>query len=94
MTEQQPVIHLAGLAIHIGPLLRQRCAWCGAVLIDENLTGMMSTDGSGYSSWTPGALVSTTGDHRAASQGWIVEHEEGAHLPDGCCGTLDPAVTL
>lgn len=30
--------HLAGVDVQIGTQLRQRCSWCGAVLIDEDLS--------------------------------------------------------
>lgn len=31
------MVHLAGFHLIIGPRLRQRCAWCGATLIDKDL---------------------------------------------------------
>lgn len=30
-------IHIAGLGVRIGDLVRQRCAWCDAILIDLDL---------------------------------------------------------
>jgi hypothetical protein len=39
------VIHVAGLDITVDTRLRQRCGWCGATLIDEDLAGVMVPDG-------------------------------------------------
>lgn len=30
-------VHWAGAWLRVGPRLRQRCAWCGAILIDVDL---------------------------------------------------------
>lgn len=41
MTQLQPVTHIAGMDITIaGRRLRQRCAWCGAILIDSDLANV------------------------------------------------------
>jgi len=34
------VVHIAGAVVQVGPLVRQRCSWCGAVLLDDDLRGM------------------------------------------------------
>lgn len=33
-----PVIHVAGVAMRVTDHIRQRCSWCGAVLIDVDIT--------------------------------------------------------
>lgn len=83
------MIHIAGVYVQLGPLLRQRCAWCGAVLIDYNLDNMaMAGESTTPATWPPGALI-------AVDEGlsYVVEHRDGEQLPEGSCGKLDPAVT-
>lgn len=38
MTEIPEIVHLAGPDITMNAHLRQRCVWCGYVLIDQDLT--------------------------------------------------------
>lgn len=97
-----PVIHIAGLDVRVGTLRRQRCAWCGAVLLDEDLAAIQVGLPPGKSeaqaradgdldppgAWPVGELVARDG---AAT--YVVEHEDGAVLPEGCCAKLDPEVT-
>lgn len=86
------ITHIAGLVMHIGPLLRQRCGWCGATLIDEDLSRVMVmiSDGREPSvpTWEVGSLVAIDG---AAS--YIVDHNDGDQLPADACAQLDPTVT-
>jgi hypothetical protein len=96
----QPVIHIAGPHIQVGPQLRQRCAWCGGLLIDYNLALIavsipegkteetMTDEERRPGTWQPGGLVAVDGNAQ-----WTVEHEDGAELPDGACGKLDPEAT-
>ncbi|HZB28951.1 MAG TPA: hypothetical protein VE465_02175 [Streptosporangiaceae bacterium] len=87
------VIHIAGPDITVGHHLRQRCAWCGATLIDDDLTRLAVPAGQDPrpATWTVGALVEVDGDNPRAS--WVVEHVDGDPLPDNACGALDPAAT-
>ena len=39
------VIHIAGLDIQVGAQLRQRCGWCGAVIVDYDLARTASPCG-------------------------------------------------
>lgn len=84
------MIHIAGLDVQVGNQLRQRCSWCGACLIDLDLTRIAVPEGQDPrpGTWPIGGLVS---DDRGVA--FVVEHEDGDQLPDGCCGKLDPAVT-
>ena len=84
------VIHIAGAQVQIGPLLRQRCSWCGAMLCDYDLTRIAVPEGQDPrpGMWGQGDLVAVDGN-----ASWVVDHEDGAELPDGACGKLDPAVT-
>lgn len=87
------------LDVEVGPHLRQRCAWCGAVLVDCDLrtvAGIVITsegteplDDPRPSTWPVGKLVRHDGPM------WvIVEHEDGAQLPPECCAALPPSVTV
>lgn len=94
------VIHIAGPHIQVGPQLRQRCSWCGALLLDYNLAltavsipegkteETMTDEDRRPGTWQYGDLVAVDGNAK-----WTVDHEDGAELPDGCCGKLDPEVT-
>ncbi len=38
MSAPTTITHVAGIMLGFGSLRRQRCGWCGALLIDEDLT--------------------------------------------------------
>jgi hypothetical protein len=86
------VVHIAGPAIQVGGYLRQRCAWCGAVLLDYALACTCADVSAGEdprpATWPDGGLVAVDG-----SAQYVVPHIDGADLPVGSCGLLDPAVT-
>lgn len=84
------VIHIAGPDIQVGPQLRQRCAWCGAVLLDYDLERIAVPVGQDPrpATWPAGDLVAVDG-----GASWVVDHKDGEELPDGACGKLDFAVT-
>jgi hypothetical protein len=88
--EVTAVIHIAGPLIAIGHYRRQRCAWCGAVLGDHDLTRIAVPEGQPFEPpcWPEGDLIAIDGNAT-----WVVKHEHGQLLPDGACGKLDPAVT-
>lgn len=94
------VVHIAGADVQVGPVVRQRCSWCGCVLIDADLSRMAFQIGSfpegqepRPAMWPIGALVRVEGDppHFRASS--LVEHQDGEPVPPECCAALDPAVT-
>ena len=85
------VIHIAGPDVRYGALLRQRCSWCGAVLIDYDLRLIMVPVGQDPmpATWPFGELVAVDGPM------WrVVPHADGQPLPPGSCVNLDPAVTV
>lgn len=84
------VVHIAGIDATVGHWLRQRCAWCGAVLIDYELDCMAVPVGQDPTPgrWPPGQLVLVDGPMQA-----LVEHDDGADLPGNACALLDPEVT-
>jgi hypothetical protein len=86
------ITHIAGQRIIIDNFVRQRCAWCGAVLVDQDVThiAVMTSDDPGVHdpgvpTWPVGALVTLDGN-----AAWVVE---GNRMPADACGKLDPAVT-
>lgn len=77
-------IHIAGFPVRVGNRQRQRCAWCGVVLIDDDLANMAVFPADAPiegSKFEPNALVAVDGPGS-----WIVRHENGAPLPAGWCG--------
>lgn len=84
------VIHIAGIDVQVGSRVRQRCSWCGAVLMDFDLATINVEVGSDPKPprWEPGRLVARDG-----VVSYVVTHRDGDRLPHGSCGLLDPAVT-
>lgn len=81
------MIHVAGTPIAIGSLRRQLCCWCGAVLINDDISTIMVADGEAYGgAFSVGALV------RVEGNGSYVESilSDGplafADMPVGWCG--------
>lgn len=87
------VVHIAGLETQIGHHLRQRCGWCGAVIIDHDLTRIAVPAGQDPrpGTWPPGRLVEVSDGNPRGS--WTVRHADGDPLPPNACGALDPAAT-
>lgn len=86
-----PVVHIVGLDVQVGTRVRQRCAWCGAIIEDidhANVAVPVDQDPGPCPTWEIGALVAIDGNHR-----YVVAHEDGAKLPPGSCALLDPEVT-
>jgi hypothetical protein len=84
-----PVTHIAGVDVMIGGRrLRQRCAWCGAVLLDYDLTrvAMLGDDPEPPATWPPGRLVRVDGPMSTT----LEEEEE---LPDDACASVHDEVT-
>lgn len=88
MTE---IVHIAAQPVTIGDqLLRQRCAWCGATLLDYDLTRIAVPAGQDPtpSTWPTGELIAVDGPWST-----VVDHADGDPLPDTSCGRLAPEVT-
>jgi hypothetical protein len=85
------VVHITGMYVRIENLLRQRCAWCGAVLIDYDLANVAVPEGQDPTpaTWPVGELVRVDGPMTA-----VVEHTDGDSLPEDACARLDPRVTV
>jgi len=90
------IIHIAGVDITLhGTHLRQRCSWCGYVLMEYDLTrvavpiGQDPTPGR----WEIGALVAVDGDCSWTVEPEFSESGEQNKLPDGACALLPPEMT-
>jgi len=84
-------IHIAGMPVWIGDRwMRQRCAWCGEVLLNYDLSLVAVPVGqeSDPGTWEIGALVLMDGGMAA-----VVPHADGDPLPDEACAKRDPEVT-
>ena len=96
-------VHVAGQwVLWDGRYLRQRCSWCGTLLIDVDMSMIQvaipagktedqaRTDGDlDYPTWQIGALVAFDG----AAPFVIAVPGDMVTVPDDCCMKLDPAVT-
>ncbi|WP_166345038.1 hypothetical protein [Phytoactinopolyspora limicola] len=96
MTSTNAVVHIAGPETQVGPRLRQRCAWCGALLLDYDLAHIAVPDGQDPrpSTWPVGAMVSVRDVCDGVRESWQVTADPGCgRLPDNACGAIDPEVT-
>lgn len=84
------MIHIAGPDITVGEFLRQRCGWCGALLLDYDLSRVAVPVGQDPrpATWTLGDLVLRDGNMSV-----VVPHNDGDPLPEEACARLDPAAT-
>jgi len=101
------VVHIIGMDVTVdGHLRRQRCAWCGQLLVNDDLSRMawtLNEDGSDPGPpgpWPMGALVEIVGDSKPEPgevlgfRGMRIVEVEDGKLPDNACARLDPEVTL
>lgn len=81
--------------MQVGCRLRQRCAWCGAVLADYDLTrlAVFPAPPPGQevrpAMWGVQDLIRVDGNAYM-----VVDHEEGADLPADACARIDDEVTV
>jgi|WetSurMetagenome_2_1015567.scaffolds.fasta_scaffold380522_2 hypothetical protein len=75
--------HFAGVEIQINTDLRQRCAWCGEMLIDYDLSRVAVPEGQDPrpSTWPVGSIVEVDG-----CLSYVVDHDDGSPLPADTCG--------
>ena len=76
------IIHIAGLDIQVGSKLVQRCAWCGALLVNYDLERIAVPVGQDPrpATWEIGRLVAIDG-----AVSCTVAHTDGDSLPEGTC---------
>lgn len=88
--------HLAGSRLECGGRVRQRCEWCGAVLIDVDRTRIAAVvpDGAGpgwqpeVPTWPAGRWVEVDG-----SMSVLLAEDNTGRSPENSCMRLDPEVT-
>lgn len=76
------MIHIAGNNVQVNQLLRQRCAWCGFMLIDYDLDRVavpVGQVGQAPAIWPVGALVEIDGN-----ASWVVYYDEQQLPPNAC----------
>lgn len=85
MGDTRGTVHFVGIDVQIGTLLRQRCAWCGDVLLDYDLERLAVPVGQqeGPATWPVGTLVEVDGNAT-----WAVEHDAADPLPENTCARL------
>ena len=86
------VVHITGLPLVVqGHLARQRCAWCGAVLVDEDLSCVAVADGTKYNPFweMDRALEIEASDDGSVVRSSIIETLDGL-LPDNACTPARP----
>ena len=76
------VTHIAGPEIVVqGRWMRQRCSWCGAILINYDLDTVASSDGKQPGSFEVGKMVDVSG----ISPVWCGVNNSNT-LPSSFCG--------
>lgn len=93
-TEEGEVVHISAQPIKIGNRVRQRCAWCGAIIDDTDLAGLAvaltpgETEPQPYPMWPVNVLIARNGNAT------YVVADDGTTTPPNCCVRLDPEVTV
>lgn len=94
------VVHVAGPEIEVkgdSHWLRQRCSWCGACIVDVDLTRVALEVVEGEEdtpvvdrvpTWEVGALVAHDGN-----VWYVVNMEDEGKMPPEACMMTDPEVT-
>lgn len=79
------IVHIVGPVTDIGPRRRQRCTWCGTILLDYDLTRIaLQRDDDAAPAFPAGALLEVDGNCRA-----VLAHEDGAPLPANACDAVE-----
>lgn len=84
------VTHIAAPALHIfGMYIRQRCAWCGTIILEYDLNRVAVPEGTDPmpATWAPMVMVRVDGHMSAEVE--PVEEDGNIKLPMDSC-TFDP----
>lgn len=87
----EAVAHLAGGEVQYnaedGAHLRQRCAWCGATLIDVNLDRIQVPVGQEgpYPTWPVGGFVETYSPDQQGGMWASIDWVSGTPVPANAC---------
>lgn len=80
------MIHIVGFPVQVGHHFVQRCAWCGEVIEDVDLSLVAispnadGSTGSGWMPWPIGELIDICEGSRS-----VIAHKDGDPIPIGCC---------
>ena len=103
------LVHLAAQPLRAANLIRQRCAWCGALIDEHDLDRIAVAIGPGETEADARrSLVNDDGTPAGGWEGlvavdvcegvvtakWAVPDPEDGKIPADSCMNLDPGVTL
>jgi hypothetical protein len=75
-------IHIVGNGVMVGTVSRQRCAWCGFLLMDDDWAAMATGPGSSAAPhWWPDGELIEVGDNWKS----VIQHPKSEPLPPACC---------
>jgi hypothetical protein len=106
MDDLDGVVHIVGPDTIVNGRRRQRCLWCGALLVDDNLAAMGwpldedGTDPGPPAPWKVGTFMEVLGEIaqgdysiRTTADDPGPDETGNTPLPDRCCAILDPEIT-
>ena len=90
MSNSKAVTHIVGHAVVVqGHLCRQRCAWCGVMLVDVDAELIATTGSVNYDPFfTIGALLEV--ESIGPVTRWSIVEAHGGILPDNACTPARP----
>jgi hypothetical protein len=87
-------VHIAGFEVQFAERIRQRCSWCGEVLIDQELALVTMHPWSEFTVWPAGKQILHDGNL------WTVLEDEPGDMPGTTnvdlrsCMRLPPELTI
>jgi hypothetical protein len=100
MPDATGIVHIAALSYQFESIIRQRCSWCGAVLIDADLSMIAfqpNDDGSApsFPVWEGGRQILRDGHVTSVIDDEIsADHEGGIRVDDRCCMRIPRETTV
>jgi hypothetical protein len=100
MSDYGAITHLAGIDVTFENLIRQRCAWCGALIIDQDLTmiAVRTEDADfGFPVWGVGSFVeisdSTFPKMYSSVEPELAQDGVSVKVPENACMRLPAELT-
>jgi hypothetical protein len=90
MTDLTPVSHIAGGVLRFGGIDRQRCDWCGALLVDRPSMAPEPGVDPASTFWPVGRFVDAYAGGMKRGNPW----QPGEQLPETGCMFLASEVTV
>lgn len=92
------IVHLAGLKVSYEAYERQRCSWCGAILIDRDLRTISVQVVPGEEPgplpfWEVNAWIATENPDNQGGTAWVLEDHEPNKAPADSCLKLPVEAT-